>query len=312
MRSQVRRPRFAVVVALSLLAMVAAGCAAAPWSAPAESPQVREEFGSAPMPMSAPTTAAAVDYEREKLAADAANQSAVSPQRMIVKTARLSLTVQDTAKAAEDAQNLATSLGGFVATSQTYYRGDQLAASMTLRVPADRFETAVQEIKALAVRVENETLGGQDVTEEYVDLEARLRNLELTEKELQQLLTEVRERTSKAEDVMAVYRELVQIRGEIEQTKGRMQYLERSVGLATIDLELTPHELTPRVTEKGWQPLVTLRDSSRSLVRALQGLGDLVIWFVVFLLPVLLILAIPVALLVLLVRYLSRRRKRQS
>jgi len=233
-------------------------------------------------------------------------------ERMLIRTAELAISVKDTAETAEKAKAIANDLGGYVADSQVYQQGELLFAHMTLRVPAQDFETALQRLKELAIEVQRESTHGEDVTEEYVDLQARLKNLELTEKELQQLLTEVRERTQKAEDVLAVYRELVQVRGQIEQIKGRMQYLGRRVDFASIRLDISPHELSKPVVEPGWAPLVTLRNAGRSLVKALRGLADLLIWFVVFLLPILLILAIPIVLLMLLVRYLVRRRKERK
>lgn len=234
---------------------------------------------------------------------------AAEEERMLIRTAQLSITVTDTAKAVQEARAVVEGLGGYVTSSQLYKQGERLYATMVLRVPAERFDDALAQIKALAVEVERESTQGKDVTEEYVDLQARLRNLELTEKELQQLLREVRERTRKAEDVLAVYRELTEIRGQIEQLKGRMQYLERQVDFSSIDLNIAPHVLSTPVVEPGWKPLVTLREASRSLVKALQWLVDAAIWLVVFLLPILILVAIPTALLVLLVRYLVRRRR---
>jgi len=235
--------------------------------------------------------------------------AADAEERMLIRTAQLSITVKDTVEAVQGAKAVVEGLGGYVTSSQMYKQGERLYATMVLRVPAERFDDALAQIKALAVEVERESTQGEDVTEEYVDLQARLRNLELTEKELQQLLTEVRERTQKAEDVLAVYRELTEIRGQIEQLKGRMQYLERRVDFATIELSIAPHVLSTPVVEPGWKPLVTLREAGRSLVKALQWLVDAVIWLVVFVLPILILVAAPVALLVFLVRALVRRRK---
>lgn len=274
--------------------------------------------GCAPKPQVVPPVATVVVEKAVEM--PVARQPAPTPapipmppeaeeERMLIRTAQLSITVTDTAKAVQEAKAVAEGLGGYVTSSQMYKQGERLYATMVLRVPAERFDDALAQIKALAVEVERESTQGKDVTEEYVDLQARLRNLELTEKELQQLLREVRERTQKAEDVLAVYRELTEIRGQIEQLKGRMQYLERQVDFSSIDLSIAPHVLSTPVVEPGWKPLVTLREASRSLVKALQWLVDAAIWLVVFLLPILVLVAIPTALLVLLVRYLVRRRR---
>jgi len=297
----------ALLCILAVLAATVAGCAARPAPAPALERAVVATVGVEKAVASEARQPAAPPSPGKVPAVDLAMVQ--GEQRMLIRTAELSLSVQDTAEAAEKAKAIAEELGGYVADSQIYQQGERLYADMTLRVPAEEFNTALQRLKELAVDVKRETIHGEDVTEEYVDLQARLRNLELTEKELQQLLTEVRERTQDAEDVLAVYRELVEVRGQIEQIKGRMQYLERMVGFSTIRLNISPHALSEPVVEEGWEPLITLRNASRSLVKAFQWLVEAMIWVVVFLLPILALLAIPTAALVLFVRYLIRRRK---
>jgi hypothetical protein len=227
---------------------------------------------------------------------------------MIIRTADLALTVEDTEVALNQIRDVANSLEGYLVSTNLYRADDQLRGTVSLRIPAESFDVALDRLKALAVKVERENISGQDVTEEYTDLSARLRNLEATEKELLALLTEVRERTRNAEDVLAVYRELTSIRGEIEQIKGRMQYLERLTALATINVELIPKEDKPIVVE-GWQPVSTLRSALRALVEAGQFLVDAAIWLVVLVLPVLAVIIAPIVVLVLLVRRWRRARR---
>ena len=230
-------------------------------------------------------------------------------ERMIIQRASLELVVSDTAVSMEAVKDLVYALGGYIADSNAWRQGDWLRAHLTLRVPAESLETALDQLKALAVQVQRESLSGEDVTEQYTDLSARLRNLEATEKELLALLTEVREKpNATAEDILDVHRRLTEIRGEIEQAKGRMQYLEQMTALATIDVELVPDPLAQPVVEPGWAPLRTLTEASRALVRNLKTFVDALIWFVVAWLPILILyIAIPVALLVLLIRWLVRR-----
>jgi len=231
-------------------------------------------------------------------------------ERMIIQRASLELVVSDTEKSMEAIKDLVRELGGYIANSNAWREGDWLRAHLTLRVPAESLEQALDQLKALAVKVQRESLSGEDVTEEYTDLNARLRNLEATEKELRALLTEVREKpNSTAEDILDVHRRLTEIRGEIEQVKGRMQYLEQMTALATIDVELVPDPLAQPVVEPGWAPLRTLTEASRALVRTLKTLVDALIWLVVYLLPILILIAIPIVLLVLLIRWLVRRAR---
>ena len=164
-------------------------------------------------------------------------------------------------------------------------------------------------LKGEAIRVENESLSGQDVTEEFVDLEARTRNLEATETELLELLTEVRKNRGDAEEVLAIHRELTSIRGQIESLKGRSQYLERMTAMATINLEIRPKAAPQSLVERAnWSPLITASKALRGFVEVLQVLVDLIIYVVIFS-PFILA---PLAVLWFLVRLVKRRKAAKS
>jgi hypothetical protein len=240
-------------------------------------------------------------------AAGAAGLPSVA-DRMIIRTGDLSLEVEDAEAALGQIRSLAASLDGFVAGTNMWQVDERMRGTVTLRVPAESFDAAMEQLKDLAVEVHRENASSQDVTEEFTDLDARLRNLEATEQELLALLTEVREETRRAEDVLAVHRELTDIRGQIEQIKGRMQYLERSTALATINVELIPQEEV-QIVEAGWQPNQTLREALRALVNAGQFLVDAAIWLIVFVLPVLLALLAPIVIVVVLLRRWQRARR---
>ncbi len=122
----------------------------------------------------------------------------------------------------------------------------------------------------------------------------------------------MRQKTQKAEDVLQVYRELTTIRGEIEQVKGRMQYLGTMTAMATANIDLIPDALAKPVVEPGWRPLETLKNAGRALVNTLKGLVDALIWIVIVVLPVLILIAIPVVVIVLAIRWLRRRSRRRK
>ena len=231
---------------------------------------------------------------------------------MIVRTADVSMIVADAEPVMQSITALVIASGGYIADSKAWREQDQERGQISARVPAEKLDDTLGAIKKLATRVERENISGKDVTEEYSDLDAQLVNLEATEKELRELLTEVRQKTQKAEDVLKVYQELTKVRGEIERVKGRMQYLGNLAALATVNIELIPDILAKPVVEPGWRPLETLKNAGRSLVNALKGLVDIAIWLVIYLLPLLLVVAIPVILLILLVRWLARRRQTTS
>jgi len=230
---------------------------------------------------------------------------------MIVRTASLSLVVEDTEETLEAIERLANQLEGYISNLNTWRVNEQLAATITLRVPAESFDEARERIKTLATELENENVSGQDVTAEYVDLEARLHNLQVAEEELLELLASAQETHRDAESILAIYREITNVRQQIEQIQGRMQYLENVSSLATLTINLTPEEEVAPVVEPGWEPLRQARDALRTLVNALQSLVGLLIWVALFLLPMAAILALPFVLAGL-GWYLWRRRRRRS
>ncbi len=229
-------------------------------------------------------------------------------ERLIIRTGNIALLVEDTEESLAKIEALALELGGFVIDSNSWRENDQLHATITIRVPAESFDEARRRLKEGALEVQSENISAQDVTEEYVDLEARLTYLEETEEELRELLDSARERGEKAEGILAIYRELSNIGIQVEQTKGRIQYLERSAAMSALTVTLTPKEEV-QVVEPGWDWLRTARESLRDLVKALQFLAEIATRFIVTLLPILVIVALPFALLGWLVVWIWRRRR---
>lgn len=211
-------------------------------------------------------------------------------QRMIIRSANISMIVDDTAGSIDRITAAAESVGGYVSDSKVWRDGEQLRGSITLRVPSDRLSAALAVVRRLAVRINSETIGSQDATQEYVDLESQLRNLEVTEVELRQLMTTIRQNSKKASEVLEIYQQLSTIRSQIEQIKGRMRYLSQMTSFASMQIDLVPNALAKPVVEPGWQPLVIVKDASRSLVEALQSFAAAVIWLGIYILPILLIL----------------------
>lgn len=221
-----------------------------------------------------------------RVAAKSAVPAASSPQRMIVRTASMSLVVSDSRDAIDAITAAAERNGGYVNDSKVWREGELLRATMTLRVPSQKLSAILADVRRVAKRVQSESISSQEVTEEYVDLGSRLRNLEAAENELRQLMTTVRERARRAADVIEMHQQLTTIRSEIEQVKGRMRYLEQVSAMSSINLELIPDAIAQPVVEPGWQPLVVAKNAARSLVAALQGLTNVVIWFAIYLLPI--------------------------
>ncbi|HSP33129.1 MAG TPA: DUF4349 domain-containing protein [Thermoanaerobaculia bacterium] len=208
---------------------------------------------------------------------------------MIVRNANISMVVDDTAVSIEKITAVAESVGGYVSDSRVWREGELLRGTITARIPADRLTPALAVIRKLAVRIQSETVSSNDVTQEYVDLESQLRNFEAAESELRQLMTTIRQNSKKASEVLDVFQQLSAIRAQIEQTKGRLRYLSQTSALAAVQLDLVPNAIAKPVVESGWQPLVVVKDASRALVGALEGLVGIAIWFAIYILPMRLI-----------------------
>jgi len=215
----------------------------------------------------------------------------------------------------EHINKLAEEMGGFVVSavlSQTSLENGKEVprASITIRVPAERFDEAIKRIRSESEQdPQNETINSQDITSEYTDLESRLRNLEAAEAQL----TEIMGSATKTEDVLSVYNELVRVREQIEVNKGQMKYYEQSVALSSISTELVANEAVQPITIGGWQPGGVVRRAIQTLIDTLQGLVTVVIWLVLWLLPVLLalfiIFGLPVILIIWGIRTWRRRRR---
>ena len=251
---------------------------------------------------------------RQERAADLVQSSAAEPvaaaeasrgpamPRMIVRTAEVRIIVADTSKAVDAVTKSVEGVGGYVSGSNIWREGELLRAKITLRVPADRLTSTLASIRAHAKRVENETITSEDVSQEFVDLESQVRNLEATETELLELLKVARVSSKKATDVLEVHNQLTVIRGQIEQARGRMRYLAQVTSMASIALDIVPDAIAQPVVRKGWQPLVVAKDASRALVALLQNIATAAIWFVIYVAPILGMLALAIAALVKLAR----------
>ncbi len=270
---------------------------------------------SAP-PMPAATAAPAQPNAPGRGMTDQAESSipnAASADRMIVYNVQLNLEVQDTEKAANDISAIASQFKGYIAaTNMTRTSKGQMMGTITLRMPAESLDAAQKAIEAAGLKVLSRNRNSNDVTDQYTDLNARLTNLQATENELRMMLDTVREKTGKAEDILAIYNQLTIIRGQIEQIKGQMNVLSKTSAFATLTVSLTPHEEVQVIEPESWLPNRTAAQALRSLVQALQGMADLAIWGVLFFLPVIILLLLPLVILALVARAIVQRRNKKK
>ena len=210
-----------------------------------------------------------------------ATSESVVPQddfgRKIVKTAELGITSEDVRGGAAEAQRIAAGFGGTVVGSQTYRADNATYADLLVSVPSERFEEALDELRGLGEEVTTDTISGQDVTGEYVDLQSRERNLLAAE----QTLLDLYDRADDVQDALSIQRELTGVRGEIEQVQGRIQYLRQSTESAQISLSIRPVASPPK-PPPAWDPaLVVARAWSASLA-VLQTLAAAILSTLVF------------------------------
>lgn len=227
-------------------------------------------------------------------------------ERLIIRNGNLSIVVEDTEAALASISELASSSSGWVVSSNLYqYSGNAKTGEVTIRIPASDFSRIVSQIKEMALEVTSESSSGQDVTDEYVDLSSRLGNLEATAARVRNFLDETRN----VEEALAVNVELSRLEGDIEVIKGRMQFLEQSAAFSTLTVHITPDVLSQPIEVAGWRPQGVAKEAIEALIATLQGLANFLIWFVIYLLPVLLLLGVPVWLAV---RAVRRRRQRKQ
>lgn len=175
--------------------------------------------------------------------ADAAQTQPVPAERKIIRDATLTLEVEDPTKAAERVTSIAESRGGFVVSSESRHvssggrKGQSYEVfTVQFRVPAAQFDAALKDVRATAGEVTAEKVSGKDVTEEYIDLEARLR----TQRALEAQLLDILKRANAVDDAISVQRELATVRGDIERVEGRRRFLESQSSLSTINVTLQP------------------------------------------------------------------------
>jgi len=215
-------------------------------------------------------------------------------ERLIIRNGSISMIVEDTRAAQQSVEEMVAEMAGegaYVVSSEEYgwVEGGSPYVGMTIRVPATRFDEAMDRLAGLTIEVTSRTESGQDVTEEYVDIETRLESLEAARERLLEIMQETR--TTK--DLLEAERQLTEREAQIESLKGRMQYLAQSAQLAGIRIELQPYILSQPVSAR-WCPAEAVRQAVETLVDSLRSLGDFSIFFVIAILPWAVVLGLAV------------------
>lgn len=275
-----------------------------------------DSFGSAEQPALAPEgqnpalpmPTAGVVYQTVPDVGSAPGQAAAI-DRKIVKNAEVSVLVADSDSAIDRLTQVVSDVGGYIVSSRVWYQthvdGENYKyATVTLGVPVDQFEVAMRRVRGLGLRVLDENASGEDVTDQFVDLQSRLSNLEATQARIQSFLEDAKT----VDEALRINQELAQIEAQIEEVKGRMNYLSDRSSFSTITVTISPElpeiEPAPIPEPEPWTPSETLKKATETLIKAYQGIAEFAIWMFVAVLPIL----APPALILWLVFKLARRK----
>lgn len=302
---------FSLIVIAALIFTACGGGAASEAPMPMElysvggAPEMSQD---AAMPAAAPMERSAV--MEETVANSGSGVPAASIERIIIKNADLAIVVADVEGRMEAIQKMAEVMGGFVVASNLYqsYTNNYVEvpeATMTIRVPSDKLDEAMTQIKKDTVEVQNESISGQDVTSEYVDLQSRLKNLEAAEVQLEKIL----EGATDTEDVVNIFNQLVYYREQIEMVKGQIKYYDEAAALSAISIRIIAEETIQPVVIGKWEPKGVALEAVQDLIDFLKDFVDFLIRFVIYTLPVWIIVGIPLYFVFLGVRKLFRKMR---
>jgi hypothetical protein len=217
----------------------------------------------------------------------------------IVYTGALQLVVADLPQALAKGRAAVAAVGGYIGASQESNADDRSVATITYRVPADRWEEVIASLRGLATEVVFEQTQATEVGGQIVDLEARLRNLRASEESL----VAIAKGTGKISDLLLVEEQLTQVRGQIEQLDAQRAQLEDQVAFGTLVATFGTEVMAVQETAKGWDPTQDVDGALATLIGAGQAIVSAGIWFAIVWLPVLLVLL----LLALVIRFAYRR-----
>ena len=290
---------FTLSVIVATLVLTACGAAAATeapaveFSAPEQS--AMKVGDGAALPQSADVAAVAVPtlgpaYEISNQSGE--NIVVQDTNRKIIKNADVRLQVKDTNVAVNRSTQIVSDLGGYIVSSriwyQDYYNHNLMYGTLTLGIPVDEFEHALTRLRELSIKVLDETASGEDVTDQYVDLQSQLTNLEATRARIQDFLKDAKT----VDEALRINQELANIEAQIEQIKGRMNYISDRSAFSTITINFEPElpELEPAPTPipQAWNPGETFKEAKKAVTVAYQGIAEFMIWIFVVILPILL------------------------
>ncbi len=293
-----------IIIILALSALLLASCSAAK-----ATPSYASEEGAPPA-----AREVAVGGDTGGYTYDGSAYVAPLPdvERIVIKNASLSIVVNDPSISMDTISKMAEEMGGFVVSANLYTTytdsgAEVPRASITVRIPAEKLNDALTRIKTETTQpVINESITSDDVTSQYTDLQSRLTNLEAAETQLQTIM----DSAIKTEDVLSVYNQLVSVREQIEVIKGQIKYYEESAALSAVSVDLIANASVQPLSIGGWQPVGVAKNAIQALISTVKVLVNIGIYLVLLVLPVLLLIGLPPAIVIYVIVRLLRRRKK--
>lgn len=212
--------------------------------------------------------------------------------RMVVTNSNLSLQVANVPQAQQQIISTAQSLGGYMVSSNLSNPQDSPTATVVVRIPGERLNEALDVYRKLAVKVVSENLSGEDVTDQYVDNQARLDTLTKTKTKFEDILT----KATAIQDILDVQRQIIDLQSQIDNIKGNQKYLDQTSKLSLLTIYLATDDLSlPYAPSQPWRADVIFKEAVRSLIGNLRNLASLAIWLAVYsvvIIPAVLIIAV--------------------
>jgi hypothetical protein len=214
--------------------------------------------------------------------AEIADAAAKPPELLIIRTGQLELEVADLATAVQAAATAVSSVGGYVSGSEESAEGEDARASVTYRIPADRWDEALSAIRGLATAIRHVQVETEAVTNQVVDLGARIANLRATEAALQKIMNSA----SSIPDVLKVQDQLTRVRGEIEQLVAQKSQLEERAAFGTLTVVFRlPAAPAVEEVRRGWDPATDVDRATGTLIGVGQSATSAGIWLAIVVLP---------------------------
>lgn len=200
-------------------------------------------------------------------------------ERLLVQESYLSLVVKNVNESVNQIISKAEESGGYMVSSNLSQPEEAPYAKVVLRIPAERLTEILEYFRNLSVKVSSENLLGTDVTDQYEDLESRLKTYEKTKIKFEGIL----EQATQIQDILNIQREIINIQQQIDNIKGRQLYLEQTAKLAKITLHISTDEWSlPYTPSKPFRANVIFKEAVRSLILTIRGLAEKAIWIIVY------------------------------